>query len=67
MMIGVFPQIVDDHSGFVGAATERKIPLPGRDHREMCRYGDSTDPGLQLIIGAVKEGLVEKASLSLTR
>jgi hypothetical protein len=50
-------QIVDDHSGFVGAATERKIPLPGRDHRDMCRYSVSTDLGLQLIMGAIKESL----------
>jgi hypothetical protein len=64
-LISIILQIVDDHSGFVGAATERKIPLPGRDHRDMCRYGDSTDPGLLLIMGAIKEVLAEKVSSTL--
>jgi hypothetical protein len=48
---------VDDHSAFVGAAGERKIPMPGYDHREMCRFGSRDEGGLKLLLGALTECL----------
>jgi hypothetical protein len=53
-------KVVDDHGAFVGAATEQKVPMPGYDHRDMCRYGSPTDLGLNLILGAIRECLFSK-------
>ena len=52
----IYPtQIVDDHSAFVGAATERKVPMPGYDHRELCKHESPNSHGLRLLMGALKE------------
>lgn len=50
-------QVVDSHSAYVGASTERKIPMPGYDHRGICKHGSLIDPGLKLILGVLKEFL----------
>lgn len=57
---------MDDHSAFVGAPTEIKVPMPGYDHREMCRHGSSTDNGLRLILGAIKECLPSQPSETIS-
>jgi hypothetical protein len=31
--------------------------MPGFDHREICRHENLSDPGLQLILGALREGM----------
>jgi hypothetical protein len=31
--------------------------MPGFDHREICRHENLSDPGLQLILGALREGI----------
>lgn len=60
------PKIVDDRSAFIGAATERKIPMPGYDHRDLCRHGSPTDLGLNLILGAIRECLSTESLQSVT-
>jgi hypothetical protein len=36
--------------------------MPGLDHREICRYDDLSDAGLQLILGALRDGLTNDLS-----
>jgi hypothetical protein len=31
--------------------------MPGFDHREICRHENLSDPGLRLILGALREGM----------
>jgi hypothetical protein len=56
---------VDDHSAFVGAATERKVPMPGYDHRELCKHGSPNSHGLRLLMGALKECISSEISKGL--
>ena len=56
-ILTVDEQIVDDRSGFMGAATDRRVPMQNRDHREICKYGSESDNGFQSILAAIKEGV----------
>ena len=51
---------MDDHSAFIEAAGERKIHMPGYDHREMCRHGSRNEHGLNMLLGALTECLSDK-------
>lgn len=50
-------QVVDDISGSMGVATERKVPMQNCDHREICRHGNKSDNGLKLLLAAIKDGV----------
>lgn len=40
--------------------------MPGFDHREICRHENLSDPGLQLILGALREGMAGVLSSATT-
>jgi hypothetical protein len=42
-------------TALVGAANERTIPVPGYDHKGICRHGFAGDNGLKLILFQIKD------------
>ena len=49
-------QVVDDFSGFIGAATERNIPLTG-NHVEITKVASADSIGFKLTMNAVREAI----------
>lgn len=48
-------QIVDDSSGVMGVADERIVPMPGCDHRSVCRFAGESSGGYKSIIGVLPD------------
>jgi hypothetical protein len=49
-------QIVDEKSGFMGAATERLVPMPCCDHREIARHGEQNS-NYKKLLNAIIDGI----------
>lgn len=47
---------MDDSSGVTGASTERVVPMPGCDHRAICRYGERNS-NYKKLLAAIKDGI----------
>ncbi|KAI9747577.1 MAG: hypothetical protein M4579_007436, partial [Chaenotheca gracillima] len=54
-MLGLNERIVDEKSGLVGASNERIVPMPGCDHRELCRYSWKSN-NYKKLLSAIKDG-----------
>jgi hypothetical protein len=56
-------KVVDDQSAHLGSPLERKIPMPGYDHKALCRHAFTGDQGLKLIFSEIRQCL-PKTSLA---
>jgi hypothetical protein len=57
-------QVVDDNSARVGIPNEKLIPMPGYDHKRMCRHGSTSDSGVRLIFFEIEECIMQAISRS---
>ncbi|KAF7507674.1 hypothetical protein GJ744_010227 [Endocarpon pusillum] len=55
-MRGLNERIVDDSSGVTGASTERVVPMPGCDHRAICRHGERNS-NYKKLLAAIRDGI----------
>ncbi|MCJ1249271.1 hypothetical protein MMC30_006494 [Trapelia coarctata] len=53
-MSGLTERVVDDKSGFMGAPTERFVPMSDCDHSEICKHGDRKS-NYKKLLGAIKD------------
>lgn len=47
---------MDNKSGFIGASTERIVPMPSCDHRTICRHGEQNG-NYRKLLAAIKDGI----------
>ncbi|MCJ1475005.1 hypothetical protein MMC13_003665 [Lambiella insularis] len=61
-MRGLNQRIVDEKSGFMGVPTERLVPMPDCDHREICKPGAKGSNYKKLLV-AIRDGAPASSSL----
>lgn len=58
-----FCKIVDDESAVMKVAGERVVPMPGCNHRNICRFKKANSNAYKIILGHLEE-LADEANAS---